>query len=104
MAKAGKYQESVYYYEKSIELDPTNDSALNNYAYVLKKLGRLEQSLELYNKSLRMASNSSVTLKNRALLYEELAAKEYGKYLELSPNAKDAESVKKAIEQIKRTS
>ncbi|MCX6295178.1 MAG: tetratricopeptide repeat protein [Bacteroidetes bacterium] len=55
-----KYEESDAAYEKSIELDPSNASVLNNYAYYLSLRNKnLEKAEELSKKSNMLATNNS---------------------------------------------
>ena len=45
-----KYDESLQYYDKILNIDPSNVNALNGKAIALKNLKKYDESLQYYDK------------------------------------------------------
>ena len=67
LAKLGKYEEAIVYFDKALEINPDNVEALNNTGVALAKLGKYKEAIECYDKALKLAPGDSDILKNRAL-------------------------------------
>lgn len=50
--KQQKYDEAIQYYDKALEIDPTDSGALNNKAIALKNLQKYDEALGYYDKAL----------------------------------------------------
>ena len=49
-----KFEDAVLQYEKILQNDPQDLSALNNKGYALSKLKRYDAAIECYNRSLQI--------------------------------------------------
>ena len=49
-----KFEDAVLQYEKILQKDPRDLSALNNKGYALSKLKRYDAAIECYNRSLQI--------------------------------------------------
>ncbi len=73
----GQYEESIWWYDQAISINPTNIGALYNKANVMAKLGRNHEALQWYDKVLEIDSTNVSALYNKANILEKLE-----KYLE----------------------
>lgn len=54
------YQDSVFWFEKVLELEKSNESALNNLAIAFSGLGMYDKALELYEKAYEISQNHKI--------------------------------------------
>ena len=57
MATAGKTEESVDFYQKSIELNPSQVGAFVGLGHVLKTLGNYDEGIEAYKGAIELKPN-----------------------------------------------
>jgi len=62
----GQYEESIWWYDQAISINPTNIGALYNKASVKVKLGKHHEALQLYDKVLEIDSGNVSALYNKA--------------------------------------
>ncbi|NLM00112.1 MAG: tetratricopeptide repeat protein [Treponema sp.] len=98
---------SVEYYEKALQLDSSNPTAMNGLAYVLACLDRdLKRALSLCKKALDYAPESAAFLDSLGWIYYKLGLiKEAKKYIkrakEINPKAKEILEHYKVVSSIK---
>ena len=54
VAKQGMWGEARFRFEKAVEIDPQNPSALNNLAVALEQMGEFQQARESYERALEL--------------------------------------------------
>lgn len=62
----GQYEESIWWYDQALSINPTNIGALYNKASVKVKLGKHHEALQLYDKVLEIDSGNVSALYNKA--------------------------------------
>ena len=72
------------------------------HALINDKQGDIEKALVVFDQILSLEPNSTLELRERGKIYEELeyatqAVKDYERYLELEPDADDADEIETAI-------
>ena len=67
----GLHDKSIYYFEKSIDIEKNNYFALNNLAYSLKAIQKIELSDNAYENCLKIKPNYLTAILNYASLKEE---------------------------------
>ena len=87
---AGKYQEAMEAFTKSIELDPRISMAYSNRSLVYTNLGIYQQALEDANKAIELDPRNALAYVNRGLAYYKLgnhqqALADANKAIELDP-------------------
>jgi len=63
----GQYQDAIFYYDKSLHINPTQINALYNKALALDKLGRTNEAILSYSQVLAITPNDTDTLNNEGL-------------------------------------
>ena len=66
-----KFEDAVFQYEKILENDPHDLSALNNKGYVLSKLKRYDAAIECYNRSLQIKPDDKLVQINIISVYRK---------------------------------
>lgn len=90
--KLGKYPLSNYYYERALNLNPNNETTLNNYAYALIERGeRLDYARKLIESALQISPNNPSFLDTYGWLFYKLG--EYQRALQFL-----LESIKNGVE------
>jgi tetratricopeptide (TPR) repeat protein len=74
-----KYSESIPFFEKSIENDPTNAYSWSNMGFAKYKLGNAEQGLHDIEKALTMDKGEPFTYRNKGLIYKEVGNAEFAR-------------------------
>jgi tetratricopeptide (TPR) repeat protein len=104
---SGRYGEAVDAYEKGLALDPKNVDVRVDMGTCLKNSGRPQKAVEEYRKALKINPNHVFAHRNMGVVLstdlkdKKGGAKEFEKYLELSPNAPDAKEIRQTIQQLK---
>lgn len=68
----GQYEESIWWFDQALSINPTNIGALYNKASVKVKLGKYHEALQLYDKVLEIDSGNVSALYNKAHVLEML--------------------------------
>ena len=66
-----KFEDAVLQYEKILQNDPQDLSALNNKGYTLSKLKRYDAAIECYNRSLRIKPDDKLVRINIISVYRK---------------------------------
>ena len=61
----GRYEETLEYCEKALEIDPNYSMAWNNKGYDLHKLGKSEEGLKDVEKALELDSTNKAALESK---------------------------------------
>ena len=70
VARKGLWSEARFRFEKALELDSQNASALNNLAVALEQQGDFEKAREAYDKALKLKPGDSYIQQNFDLFKE----------------------------------
>jgi Flp pilus assembly protein TadD len=70
VAKKGLWAEARFRFEKALELDPENASALNNLAIALEQQGDFERARTAYDKALKLRPADAYIQQNFDLFKE----------------------------------
>ena len=73
LAKLGKYNESIVFFNKALAINPNDFTALNNKGLALAKLGMYNESIALYDKALAINPNYVYALNNKNSALEALS-------------------------------
>ncbi|HOG91900.1 MAG TPA: tetratricopeptide repeat protein, partial [Smithella sp.] len=87
----GRDREALYHFDKTILLQPAQDSAYNNRGAIYLKYGRTEQALQDFNKTLAVNPHYVKAYNNRANLYIQerqyrLAMEDLNEEIRLQPD------------------
>ena len=70
VAQKGLWQEARFRFEKAVEIDPDNASALNNLAIALEQQGEFDKARAAYDKALKLKPNDVYIQQNYDLFRE----------------------------------
>jgi Flp pilus assembly protein TadD len=70
VARKGLWQEARFRFERAVELDPDNASALNNLAIALEQQGDFERAKKAYERALQLRPGSVYIQQNFDLFRE----------------------------------
>ena len=70
VAQKGLWQEARFRFEKAVELDPDNSSALNNLAIALEQQGEFDKARAAYERALKLKPNDVYIQQNYDLFRE----------------------------------
>jgi Flp pilus assembly protein TadD len=70
VARQGLWQEALFRFEKAVQLDPDNASALNNLAITLEQQGEFERAREAYERALKLKPGDTYIQQNYDLFRE----------------------------------
>ncbi len=70
VAQQGMWREALFRFEKAVDLDPQNPSALNNLAVALEQMGEFEQARENYERALELKPDDLYIQQNYDLFRE----------------------------------
>ena len=93
--KQGRYEESLLYCDKALEIDPNHVLALGNKGVALGNLGRYEEAISYFDKALEIDPNNADALYNKGFALYNLgrykeAISYFDKALEIDPNYANA--------------
>ncbi len=103
---AQRFGEAVDAYEKGLALEPKNVPVLVDQGTCYRGIGRFDKAVEQYRKALRIDPNFPNGHRNLGVVLgfdlnkRTEAIKEFKRYLELVPNGPDAESARKALQEL----
>lgn len=88
--KLGKFEESIKYYDKALEIDPINLLTLIIKGVSFHQLGKFDEAIKYYSKALEVDSKNATILNNMGSSLHELgkieeSIKFYVKALEINP-------------------
>jgi Flp pilus assembly protein TadD len=70
VAQRGLWQEARFRFERAVQLDPDNASALNNLAIALEQQGDFEKARAAYDKALQLKPGNTYIQQNYDLFRE----------------------------------
>lgn len=70
VAQKGMWREALFRFEKAVEDDPQNPSALNNLAVALEQMGEFQQAREKYERALELKPDDLYIQQNYDLFRE----------------------------------
>ena len=94
-------------YEKALALDPKNVDVRVDRGTCLRSAGRPQQAVEEYRKAMQINPYHAFAHRNMAVVLafdlhdKKAGVKEFEKYLELAPNAPDADEIRKTVVSLK---
>lgn len=93
--KQNKYQDSLYYIRKAINISPDDPELFNNLGNTLRELKNFKDAKISYNQAIKLNQNYSDAYYNLAILYEELNNLEKAEFyynfaISLNPNLAQA--------------
>jgi tetratricopeptide (TPR) repeat protein len=101
-----RYPEAVDAYEKALALDPKNVNVLVDQGTCYRGFGRFDKAVEQYQKAIKLDPKFPNAHRNLGVVLaydlnnKKEGLKEFQKYLELAPNAPDAEKVRETVTQL----
>ena len=102
-----RYGEAVNAYQKALELNPRNVDVRVDMGTCLKNSGNPQKAIEEYKKALKINPNHVNAHRNMGVVLafdlhdKKGAAREFEKYLELSPHAPDAGDIRQLVQELK---
>ncbi len=54
------YQDAVFWFEKTLEIDSSNEAALNNLGICYEALGQYKEAMKYYDKAYSISGNSII--------------------------------------------
>lgn len=103
---AQRFGDAVDAYEKALALDPKNVPVLVDLGTCYRGIGRSDKAVEHYRKALRVDPSFPNGHRNLGVVLgfdmnkRAEAIQEFKRYLELVPNGPDADSARKAIQEL----
>ena len=70
MAKTDLWREALFRFERAVEIDPENASALNNLAVAYEGIGEFEKARDIYARALRVDRSNQYIQKNYSRFVE----------------------------------
>jgi len=70
VAQQGMWREALFRFEKAVELDPRNSSALNNLAVAQEQMGDFQEARENYERALELKPDDLYIQQNYDLFRE----------------------------------
>jgi len=102
LAQAGNIEGAIAEFRRAVAADPKSFKAHNNLGVLYKQKGLTAQAINQYKAASKIEPMNPVPYKNLAILYEEQqrladALRNYSRYLELAPNASDADVIRSKV-------
>ncbi len=100
---AKRFAEAIIAYRKALSINPNDADVLTDLGTCLKEIGEPKQAIEQYRMAIKINPNHPMAHRNLGIVLatdlkdNKNAITELEKYLNLAPNAADAESVRKYI-------
>ena len=70
VAQQGMWREALFRFERAVEADPQNPSALNNLAVALEQMGQFQEARERYERALELKPDDLYIQQNYDLFRE----------------------------------
>ena len=109
-ASEGNYAAAIEECEKALKIDENNVTAHNNLGVLYGMVGKDEEAVKHFKIVLELASTETGAYKNIGIIYSKYPDKYkeaityFKKYLEYCPSDKEAETIKKTIEDMRKNS
>jgi len=103
---SSRFNEAVDAYQKALALDPKNVDVRVDMGTCYRGLKKPENAIEEYRKAVKINPNHLNAHRNMAVVLafdlheKKQAIKEFEKYLELAPNAPDANNIRQSIREL----
>jgi len=107
MMDTSRFNEAIDAYQKALDINPKNVDVRVDMGTCYKNIGRPDRAVEEYRKALKLNPQHLNGHKNLAVVLafdlndKRQAIKEFEKYLELAPNAPDAEQIRQEIQRLR---
>jgi Tfp pilus assembly protein PilF len=101
-----RFVEAIDAYDKALALEPKNVNVLVDQGTCYRGVGKFDKAVEQYRKALKIDPNFPNGHRNLAVVLSydlhdtKEGVKEFQRYLELAPNAADAESIRQSIREL----
>jgi Flp pilus assembly protein TadD len=98
-----RFAEAIDAYDKALALDPKNVNVLVDQGTCYRGAGKFDKAVEQYRKALKIDPKFPNGHRNLAVVLSydlhnrKEGIKEFQKYLELAPNAPDAETIRQTV-------
>jgi len=102
-----RFNEAVEAYQKALEIDPKNADVRVDMGTCYRNSGKPDIAVKEYRKALEINPNHAFGHLNLAVVLagdlkdKSQAIKEFEKYLQLAPNAQNAEQIRQEIQKLK---
>jgi Flp pilus assembly protein TadD len=70
VAQQGMWREALFRFQRAVEIDPDNPSALNNLGVALEQMGRFDEARESYERALELKPEDLYIQQNYDLFRE----------------------------------
>jgi len=70
VAQKGMWREALFRFQRAVEIDPQNPSALNNLAIALEQMGEFQEARENYERALELKPDDLYIQQNYDLFRE----------------------------------
>ncbi len=103
---AKRFAEAIIAYHKALAINPNDADVLTDLGTCMKEIGEPKQAIEQYRMAIKINPNHPMAHRNMGIVLatdlkdNKNAIKELEKYLNLDPNAADAESVRRYIKDL----
>jgi tetratricopeptide (TPR) repeat protein len=103
---AQRFPEAIDAYEKALALNPKNVNVLVDQGTCYRGIGKFDKAVEQYRKAIKIDPSFPNAHRNLGVVLSfdlhdnKQALPEFQKYLELMPNAQDAETIRQTIKQL----
>ncbi|MGO9378259.1 MAG: tetratricopeptide repeat protein [Dissulfurispiraceae bacterium] len=102
-----RFNEAIDAYQKALSLDPTDVDVRVDMGTCYRNVGRSDIALKEFRKAIEINPNHALAHRNMGVVLaadvrdNAQAVKEYEKYLQLAPNAVDADTIREDILRLK---
>ncbi len=103
---AQRFSEAIGAYEKALALNPKNLNVIVDMGTCYRGIRQFDKAVELYRKAIKMDPSFPNAHRNLGVVFaydlhdSKQALPEFQKYLELVPNAQDADTIKQTMKQL----
>jgi cytochrome c-type biogenesis protein CcmH/NrfG len=104
---AQRFAEAVIAYQRALDLDPKNVDVRVDMGTCYRGVGQPERAIEEYKKASQIDPRHPMARMNAGVVYafdlgrNEEAIKSFEKYLELAPNAPNADQIRQEVRRLK---
>jgi Flp pilus assembly protein TadD len=103
-----RFTEAVEAYDKALALEPKNVNVLVDQGTCYRNIGKFEKAVEQYRKAIKIDPKFPNAHRNLGVVLSadlhnnKEGIKEFQRYLEILPNAPDAESIRQSIRDLSK--